>query len=73
MNKVYLVVLVLNPTQKQVFEDGAVATIVAGPSAVIADNENQAAAKAMRFLPDEMKDKAERVEVSVLPFRPAVA
>ena len=65
---VYLVILVLKPTQKQVYDDGAVASIVSGPHAVIADNENQAAAKAMRFLPEEMKDKADRVEVSVLPF-----
>ncbi len=68
---VYLVVLVLKPTQKQVFDDGAVASIVAGPHAVIPDTEANAAAKAMRFLPDELKDKQDRVEVSVLPFRRA--
>ena len=66
--QVYLVILVLKPTQKQVFDDGAVPTIVAGPQAVIADSDTQAAAKAMRFLPDEMKDQQDRVEVSVLPF-----
>ena len=67
--QVYLVILVVKPTQKQVYDDGAVPSIVAGPHAVMADSETQAAAKAMRFLPDEMKDKADRVEVSVLPFR----
>jgi len=67
--QVYLVILVLKPTQKQVFDDGAVPVIVGGgPHPVIADNETQAAAKAMRFLPDEIKDKEDRVEVSVLPF-----
>jgi len=71
--QVFLVVLVLKPTQKQVYDDGAVPTMVAGPTAVIADNETQAAAKAMRFLPDEMKGKEDRVEVSVLPFRRATA
>lgn len=68
MANVYLVVLVQQPTQKQVFDDGAVATIVAGPHAVIADTDTQAAAKAMRFMPDELKGKEDRVEVSVLPF-----
>lgn len=69
---VYLVVLVLKPTQKQVFDDGALATIIGGDAhAVIADSETQAAAKAMRFLPDEYKGKEDRVEVSVLPFRHA--
>ena len=52
MANVYLVVLVQQPTQKQVFDDGAVAQILAGPHAVIADTDTQAAAKAMRFLPD---------------------
>lgn len=66
---VYLVVLVLKPTQKEVFENAAVPTIVAGPQVVLADTETQAAAKAMRFLPDELKDKQDRVEVAVLPFR----
>ena len=65
---VYLVVLVLKPTQKQVFDDGAVPMIVGGLNVVMADSETNAAAKAMRFLPDDMKDKADRVEVSVLPF-----
>ena len=65
---VYLVILVQQPTQKQVYDDGAVAQIVAGPHAVIADSETQAAAKAMRFMPDELKGKEDRIEVSVLPF-----
>jgi len=68
-----LIALVLKPTQKQVFDDGAVEQIVAGPHAVIADNDTQAAAKAVRFLPEEMKGKEDRVEVSVLPFRRASA
>jgi hypothetical protein len=65
---VYLVVLVKNPTDRQKFDDGAVPTIVAGPQAVVADTDTQAAAKAMRFLPEELKGKEERIEVSVLPF-----
>lgn len=67
---VYLAVLVLKPTQKQIYDDGAVPMIVGGgPHAFIADSETQAAAKAMAFLPEEMKDRADRVEVSVMPFR----
>jgi len=66
---VYMVVLVLNPTQKQVFDEGTVPMIVAGPSAVIADTDTAAAAKAMQLLPEELKAKADRVEVSVMPFR----
>ena len=66
---VYLVVLVMKPTAKQVYDDGTVPTIVAGPHPVIADSETNAAAKAMRFLPDELKGREDRIEVSVLPFR----
>jgi len=72
MHNVYIVVLVMTPTGKMVYEDAAVATIIGQPQAVIADNETQACAKAMRFLPDELKDKQDRVEVSVFsPFRRA--
>ena len=67
--QVYLVVIVLKPTQKQVHDDGAVPTILTGPHAVMAENDTQAAAKAMRFLPEEVKGKEDRVEVSILPFR----
>ena len=70
---VYLVVLILKPTQKAVYDEAAVPTLIGAPQAVIADNETQAAAKAMRFLPDELKDKVDRVEVAVLPFRRATA
>ena len=70
--QVYLVALVLKPTQKQVFDEGAVPIIVGGgPHALMADSDTQAAAKAMAFLPDEMRDKADRVEVSLLPFAKA--
>lgn len=70
----YLAVLILRPTQKQVFEDGAVPMIIGGgPHVFLADNDTQAAAKAMTFLPDEMKDKIDRVEVAVSPFRRASA
>ena len=65
----YLVILVLNPTQKAIFDEAAVPTIIAGPHAVMAETEVQASAKAMRFMPEEMKGKEDQVEVSILPFR----
>lgn len=71
MQQVYLTVLVLKPTQKEIFENATVPVIVGGLNAVIAESDTQASAKAMQFLPPEMKDKADRVEVSVLPFRRA--
>lgn len=67
--QVYMAVLILKPTQKQVFDDGAVPTIIGGPNVFMADNDAQAPAKAMMFLPDELKDKADRIEVAILPFR----
>lgn len=64
---VYLVVLVEQPTQKQIHDDGAVPKIVSGPHAVIAKDETQAGAKAIKFLPEGVN--ADRVEVAVLSFR----
>jgi len=64
----YLTIVVLKPTQKQVFDEGAVDQIVVGPQAVMAKDEAQAAAKAMRFVPEEYKDKQDRLEPHVLPF-----
>jgi hypothetical protein len=65
----YLVIIALKPTQKQVYDEGAVDQIVVQPQAVLADTDVQAAAKAMRFVPDEMKGKEDRLEVWSLPFR----
>lgn len=64
----YLVLLILMPTEKQKFDEGAVPTIVGGLQTVMAKDDQDAAAKAMRFLPDEYKDKQDRVEVRLLPF-----
>jgi hypothetical protein len=72
--QVYLVVLILHPTKKQVYDDGAVPMVIGGDSHVIlADTDTQAAAKAMKFLPDEYKDKEDRVEVALVPFRSAAS
>jgi len=65
----YLVILVSKPTQKEVFDNGAVPTIIAGPQAVMAESETQATARAMKFMPDEWRGKEERVEAYALPFR----
>ena len=71
---VYLAVLVLNPTEKQKYDDGTVPQVVGGgPHVVIASDDKQAAAKAMKYLPAEHEGKEDRVEVLVMPFRRAGA
>ena len=67
----YLVILILQPTKKQKDEEGAVATIVVPPTAVMAKDESQAAMKAFRFVPEEHAGKDDRLEVRILPFRAA--
>lgn len=69
----YLVIVVLKPTQKQVFEDGTVPQIIVQPQAVLAKDENQAAAKATRMVPEEYIGHIDRLEVSVMPFRRTAA
>lgn len=64
----FLVIVILRPTQKQVFEDGTVPTIIVQPQALLAKDESQAAAKAMRLVPEEHNGKVDRLEVAVLPF-----
>lgn len=67
----YLVIVILQPTKKQKDEEGAVATIVVPPTAVMAKDESQAAMKAFRFVPEEHAGKDDRLEVRILPFRAA--
>ena len=64
----FLVIIVMNPTQKEVFEQGKVPQIIVQPQAVLAKDETQAAAKAMRFVPEEYSGSLDRVEPHVLPF-----
>jgi hypothetical protein len=63
--------VILNPTKKQRDEEGTPATVVVQPQAVMAKDEQQAAMKAVRFVPEEHADKDDRLEVRVLPFRRA--
>ena len=67
----FLVIVILQPTKKQKDEDGAVATIVVQPTAVMAKDEAQAAMKAYRLVPEEHSGHDDRLEVKVLPFRGA--
>jgi hypothetical protein len=67
----YLVIVLLQPTKKQRDEDGAVATIVVQPTAVMAKDEAHAAMKAFRLVPEEHSDQEDRLDVRVLPFRTA--
>lgn len=69
----YLIIVLLNPTQKDVFEKGTVPQIIVQPQAVLAKDETQAAAKAMRFVPEEYSASLDRVEPHVLPFSRARA
>jgi hypothetical protein len=69
--EVYLVVVVLVPTAKEKHDIGTGATIITGPHAIIARDEQQAAMKAYRFIPEEHASKEDRLEVRVLPFRAA--
>lgn len=65
----YLVVIVKKPTEKQKFDEGAVPEIIGQPQAVMAENDSNASAQAMKFLPEGFKGKEHLVEVYCLPFR----
>jgi hypothetical protein len=70
--QVFLVVIVVKPTQKQAYDDGTVPRVVAGPLAIIADSAVQATAKAMQSLgfppPEDIQSYMDRVSVHVLPL-----
>lgn len=66
--KPYLVVVVLNPTKKQVEEDEGVPQMVVQPVGVLAKNTEHAKMKAARMVPEEHADKDDRLEIFVLPF-----
>ena len=68
--ELYLVAVLLKPTKKEA-DEGAVATIVVQPTAVLAKDEAAAGAKAYRFVPEEHAGKDDRLDVRVLPFRSA--
>lgn len=65
----FLVLVILKPTKKAQDEDGAVPQIIVQPQAVVAKDEQQAAMKAYRFVPEEHASKEDRLEVRVMPFR----
>ncbi len=67
--ELYLVAVILQPTKKQRDEDGTVPVVIVQPQAVMAKDEQQAAMKAVRFVPEEHANKDDRLEVRVLPFR----
>lgn len=67
----FLVAVILQPTKKQRDDDGIVPIVVVQPTAVMAKDEQQAAMKAFKFVPDEHNGKDDRLEVRVLPFRAA--
>lgn len=69
--ELYFVAVILHPTKKEKDEVGTGSTVIVQPQAVLAKDEQQAAMKAFRFVPDEHSSKEDRLEVRVLPFRSA--
>jgi hypothetical protein len=69
--ELYLVAILLQPTEKQKFDDGAVPTLIVQPTAILASSEAQAVAKAFKFIPEEHQGKEDRLLARVLPFRAA--
>lgn len=67
--ELYMVAAILNPTKKAKDDDGAVPQVIVQPVAVMAKDEAQAAMKAFRFVPEEHRDKEDRIDVRVLSFR----
>lgn len=65
---VYFVAIILTPTAKQKHDDGAAPTVALQPTAVVAKDQGQAIAKAMKKLGDEFEGKEDRLEVFILPF-----
>lgn len=65
----FLVAVILHPTKKQKDDEGAQPIVVVQPQAVMAKDENQAAMKAFKFVPEEHAGKDDRLDVRVLPFR----
>jgi len=63
----YLVVVVLNPTKKEE-EDGKAPTVLVEPKCVLAKDQGQAVAKALKFVPKEYDNCDSRLEVRVLRF-----
>lgn len=64
----FLVIVILNPTDKQKHDEGTAAQIIVQPQAVMAKDATQAGMKAFRFVPEEHAGKEDRLEVRVLPF-----
>lgn len=71
--ELYLVAVILAPTEKQKFDDGAVPQIVVQPTAVLAKDEAGAGAKALGMVPQEHAGKDDRLDVRVLSFRSVAA
>ena len=65
--ELYLVAVILKPTKKEE-EDGAVASVIVSPTAVLAKDKPSALAKALRLVPAEHIDKDARLEPRALPF-----
>lgn len=63
----YMVAIILLPTAKEKHDAGTGPLVIVQPQAVMAKDENQAAMKAFRFIPEEHAGKEDRLEVKVPP------
>lgn len=67
--ELYLVAVILNPTEKQKFEEGTGPAVIVEPKAVLAKDEAHAGAKAIALVPEEHQNKEDRLDIRVLSFR----
>ena len=67
--EVYIVVVIKQPTAKEVYDLGSTDEVIVQPVAVMAKDDAHAVANAMRLVPKEYEDQIDRLEVRVLPFR----
>ncbi len=64
----YLVAVILNPTPKEKHDNAAVPTIVVPATTVIAKDEANALAKALKLVPEEHANKDAQLEPRAIPF-----
>lgn len=64
----FLVLVFMKPTDKEA-EDGKTPKIIVQPTAVMANDSNQACLKAWRLIPQDFNGADDRLEVRVLPFQ----
>jgi hypothetical protein len=68
--ELYMVAVILKPTDKQKYDEGTGSKVIVQPVAIMAKDEAMAGAKALNMVPDEFAGVSEeRLDVRVLSFR----